>query len=135
MSEKERRSELGELKIANDVVGIIAGLAAIEVPGVAGMGGSIAGGIAEMLGHRNLSKGVKVDVGEHECVVDLSLVIEYGYSIPEVAQQIQENVKRTIEVMTGLDVIEVNLHVLGVHFPQEKKAEEVQVAPVAPRGK
>ncbi|MCK9526246.1 MAG: Asp23/Gls24 family envelope stress response protein [Limnochordia bacterium] len=133
MSETERRSELGEVKIANDVVGIIAGLAAVEVPGVAGMSGGIAGGIAEMLGHRNLSKGVKVEVGEHECVVDLFLIIEYGYSIPEVAQQIQENVKRTIEVMTGLDVMEVNLHVLGVQFPQEKKGEEAQVP--APRGK
>ncbi|HHT91380.1 MAG: Asp23/Gls24 family envelope stress response protein [Bacillota bacterium] len=133
MSENEGRRELGELKIANDVVGIIAGLATVEVPGVAGMSGGIAGGIAEMLGHRNLSKGVKVEVGEHECVVDLYVIIEYGYSIPEVAGQIQENVKRTIEVMTGLDVTEVNLHVLGVQFPQEKKSEEAP-AP-APRGK
>lgn len=134
MSEKERRYELGELKIANDVVGIIAGLAATEVPGVAGMSGGIAGGIAEMLGHRNLSKGVKVEVGEHDCVVDLYVIIEYGYSIPEVATQIQENVKRTIEVMTGLDVMEVNLHVLGVHFPQEKKGEDVPAIPTS-RGK
>lgn len=133
MSEKDRRGELGELKIANDVVGIIAGLAATEVPGVAGMSGGIAGGIAEMLGHRNLSKGVKVEVGEHECVVDLFVIIEYGYSIPEVAQQIQDNVKRTIEVMTGLDVMEVNINVLGVQFPQERKIEEVTVP--APRGK
>lgn len=135
MAEKERRGDLGDLKIANDVVGIIAGLAATEVPGVAGMSGGIAGGIAEMLGHRNLSKGVKVDVGEHECVVDLFVIIEYGYSIPEVAQQIQENVKRTIEVMTGLDVMEVNLHVLGVHFPQEKKGEEPQPSTATTRGK
>ncbi|HPT82951.1 MAG TPA: Asp23/Gls24 family envelope stress response protein [Limnochordia bacterium] len=134
MSENERRTELGDLKIANEVVGIIAGLAATEVPGVAGMSGGFAGGIAEMLGHRNFSKGVKVDVGQHECVVDLFVIIEYGYSIPEVARQIQENVKRAIEVMTGLDVMEVNLHVLGVQFPQEKKGEEEQQAP-APRGK
>jgi uncharacterized alkaline shock family protein YloU len=69
-------------------------------------------------------------------VVDLFVIIEYGYSIPEVAAQIQENVKRTIEVMTGLDVMEVNLHVLGVHFPQEKKGEEEpQPQPPAARGK
>ncbi|NLJ80381.1 MAG: Asp23/Gls24 family envelope stress response protein [Firmicutes bacterium] len=129
MSEQERRQELGELKIANEVVGIIAGLAATEISGVAGMSGGIAGGIAEMLGHRNLSKGVKVDVGEHECVVDLYLIIEYGHSIPKVAQEIQENVKRRIEVMTGLDVMEVNLNVLGVHFPQEKKEEVEQQQP------
>lgn len=133
--DEERRSGLGELKIANEVVGIIAGLAATEVSGVAGMSGGIAGGIAEMLGHRNLSKGVKVDVGEHDCIVDLYVIIEYGHSIPEVASQIQENVKRTIEVMTGLDVVEVNLHVLGVHFPQEKKKEEEIVETPAPRGK
>lgn len=127
MSERQRRGDLGDLKIANDVVGIIAGLAATEVPGVSGMSGGIAGGIAEMLGHRNLSKGVKVDVGEHQCIVDLYVIIEYGQSIPEVAQQIQENVKRTIEVMTGLDVMEVNIHVLGVHFPPQEKAEETEV--------
>ncbi len=134
MSEREGRVELGELKIANEVVGIIAGLAATEVGGVAGMSGGIAGGIAEMLGRRNLSKGVKVEVGEHECIVDLFLIIEYGYSIPEVAQQIQENVKKRIEVMTGLDVVEVNLNVLGVHFAEEKKSDEVSPQP-APRVK
>ncbi|NLJ75233.1 MAG: Asp23/Gls24 family envelope stress response protein [Firmicutes bacterium] len=129
MVEREKRNELGELKIANEVVGIIAGLAATEVSGVAGMSGGIAGGIAEMLGHRNLSKGVKVEVGEQQCAVDLFVIIEYGYSIPEVSHSIQDNVKRTIEVMTGLEVLEVNIHVLGVHFPQEKKVEEPQQPP------
>ncbi len=129
MSEKQQRGELGDLKIANEVVGIIAGLAATEISGVAGMSGGIAGGIAEMLGHRNLAKGVKVDLGEHQCIVDLSVIIQYGESIPKVAQQIQENVKRTIEVMTGLDVMEVNIHVLGgVNFPaQETVPEETTV--------
>ncbi len=127
MSEKQQRGELGDLKIANEVVGIIAGLAATEISGVAGMSGGIAGGIAEMLGHRNLAKGVKVDLGEHQCIVDLSVIIQYGESIPNVAQQIQENVKRTIEVMTGLDVMEVNIHVLGVHFPPQEKTEETTV--------
>ena len=98
MSENERRTELGDLKIAIEVVGIIAGLAATDVPGVAGMSGGIAVGIAEMLGHRNLSKGVKVDGGAHECVGDLFVIIEFCYSIPEVARQIQEDVKRAIEV-------------------------------------
>ncbi len=132
MAEQERRTDLGDVKIADEVVGIIAGLAATEIPGVAGMSGGIAGGIAEMLGHRNLSKGVKVEVGQAECAVDLFIIIEYGYNIPEVAQQIQENVKRTIEVMTGLTVVEVNLHVLGVHFPQEKKTEEPAPAKQTP---
>lgn len=124
MSEKLERDGLGEVKINPEVVGIIAGLAATEIPGVAGMSGGIAGGIAEMLGHRNLSKGVKTDLGEHQCVVDLSVIIKYGESIPEVARQIQENVKRTIEVMTGLDVMEVNINVHAVDFPPKESVEE-----------
>ena len=118
------RSELGDIRIANEVVGVIAGLAAVEVNGVAGMSGGIAGGIAEMLGRKNLSKGVKVEVGEAQAAVDLFVVVDYGVRIPEVAWQIQENVKRAIETMTGLEVVEVNVHVQGVHFQQEEKPEE-----------
>src|SRR5690554_7076067 len=104
MSENERRTELGDLKIANEVVGIVAGLAATEVEGVAGMSGGIAGGIAEMLGRKNLSKGVRVEVGEQEAAVDIFVIVDYGTRIPEVAWQIQENVKRAVETMTGLQV-------------------------------
>lgn len=125
MAETER-TELGELRIANEVVAIVAGLAATEVQGVAGMSGGIAGGIAEMLGRKNLSKGVRVEVGEEQAAVDLFVVVEYGVHIPTVAWNIQENVKRAIESMTGLQVVDVNVHVQGVHFPQneEEKPEE-----------
>lgn len=126
---EDNRMNLGELKIANEVVGIIAGLAATEVEGVAGMSGGIAGGIAEMLGRKNLSKGVKVEVNEHETLVDLFVIVNYGVSIPEVAKNIQENVKKAIEIMTGLDVTEVNIHVLGVHFPQPQ-IETEEISPV-----
>ena len=102
MPETKERTELGELRIANEVVGVIAGLAATEVEGVAGMSGGLAGGIAEMLGRRNLSKGVKVEVGEEQAAIDLFVVVEYGVRIPDVAWKIQENVKRAIEGMTGL---------------------------------
>ncbi|NLV92797.1 MAG: Asp23/Gls24 family envelope stress response protein [Firmicutes bacterium] len=128
----EARTDLGEVRVADEVVGIIAGLAASEVEGVAGMSGGIAGGIAELLGRKNLSKGVKVEVGEEEAAIDLFNVVEYGVRIPEVATNIQENVKQAIEGMTGLDVVEVNVHVLGVNFPQpqappppEEEREEV----------
>jgi len=131
---EEQRTSLGELKIANEVVGIIAGLAATEVEGVAGMSGGLAGGIAEMLGRKNLSKGVKVEVGEHEAAVDLYIIVNYGVSIPEVASNIQKNVKQAIEGMTGLDVVEVNVHVLGVNFPQQT-VEEPQPEPPQPRVK
>ncbi|MCL0067692.1 Asp23/Gls24 family envelope stress response protein [Peptococcaceae bacterium] len=114
-------NSLGSIKVADEVVGIIAGLAATEVPGVVGMSGGIGGGIAEILGRKNLSKGVKVEVGEKEAAVDLYVIIEFGMPIPEVAANIQKNVKESIEKMTGLSVVEVNIHVQGVHFPKEDK--------------
>ncbi|MDF2546469.1 Asp23/Gls24 family envelope stress response protein [Anaerosolibacter sp.] len=117
-------SDYGQIKIADEVVGIIAGLAATEVPGVAGMSGGIAGGIAEMLGRKNLSKGVKVEVGEKEAAVDMFIIVEYGIKIPDVSWQIQENVKKAVETMTGLKVIEVNIHVQGVNIEKENKEEE-----------
>ena len=90
--------------------------------------GGIAGGIAEMLGRKNFSKGVKVEVGEKEAAVDLYIIVKYGIRIPEVALATQENVKRAIETMTGLSVVEVNVHVQGVGFPEEEpKVEESRV--------
>lgn len=121
---QELKSELGAVRIANEVVGIIAGLAATEVPGVAGMSGGIVGGIAEMLGRKNLSKGVKVEVGERETAVDLFVVVNFGVRIADVATEVQSNVKRAVEEMTGLTVVEVNVHVQGVIFPEEPKEEE-----------
>ncbi|MEW6193336.1 MAG: Asp23/Gls24 family envelope stress response protein [Bacillota bacterium] len=118
---------MGAVRIANEVVGIIAGLAATEVPGVAGMSGGIAGGIAEMLGRKNLSKGVKVEVGEREAAIDLYVVVNYGERIADVASKIQSNVKKAVEEMTGLAVVEVNVHVQGVVFPEEAREEERRV--------
>lgn len=118
-------NELGSVKISEEVVSIIAGLAATEIKGVAGMSGGIVGGIAEMLGRKNLSKGVKVAVGEKEAAVDLYIIVEYGVKIPDVAWQIQENVKKAIETMTGLNVVEVNIHIQDVDMGKEPKEEEV----------
>ncbi len=112
--------DYGQIKIADEVVGIVAGLAATEVRGVAGMSGGFAGGISEMLGRKNLSKGVKVEVGEQETSIDLFIIVEYGAKIPEVAWQIQENVKSAVETMTGLNVVSVNIHVQGVNFESEE---------------
>ncbi|MFS8581224.1 MAG: Asp23/Gls24 family envelope stress response protein [Limnochordales bacterium] len=124
MSNAAERSDLGEIRIANEVVSIVAGLAATEVEGVAGMSGGIASGVAEMLGRKNLSKGVRVEVGEEQAAVDLSIIVDYGVRIPEVAWKIQENVKRAVESMTGLQVVEVNVHVQGVHFAQAEEQPE-----------
>lgn len=127
-------TDMGNIRIANEVIEIIAGLAATEVVGVAGMSGGVAGGIAELLGRKNLSKGVKVEVGQKQCAVDVSIVADYGVRIPEVAGEIQDNVKRAIESMTGLEVVEVNVHVLGVTFNKPAieevvKEEEPQLPP------
>lgn len=110
-------NSLGSIRIADEVVEVIAGLAASEVEGVVGMSGGLVGDLAHMLGrNKNLSKGVKVEVGEHEVAVDLFIVVEYGVSIPEVAFSVQEAVKEAIESMTGLKVVEANVHVQGVNF-------------------
>lgn len=128
-NELTKKDDLGKVQVADEVVAIIAGMAATEVQGIAGMSGGIAGGIAEMLGKKNLSKGVKVEVGETEAAVDLYIIVKYGARIPEIAINCQEGVKKAIESMTGLQVVEVNVHVQGVSFPEaeQKKEEEVRV--------
>jgi uncharacterized alkaline shock family protein YloU len=80
-----------------------------------------------MLGRKNLTRGVKVEVGERQAAVDLFLIVDYGVKIPEVAWRVQENVKKAIESMTGLDVVEVNIHVQGVKISGEEKEEEARV--------
>jgi uncharacterized alkaline shock family protein YloU len=117
---------LGAIRIADEVVEIIAGMAATEVEGVAGMSGGIVGDLAHMLGRsKNLSKGVKVEVGEQETAVDLYVIMDFGVSIPNVALKVQEAVKEAIETMTGLNVVETNVHVQGINFrtSAEPKAE------------
>jgi len=113
----------GSIKIADEVVGIITGLAATEIDGVAGMSGGLAGGLADMLGRKNLSKGVKVEVTDQSALVDVYVIINYGNSIPDVAWKIQDNVKQAIEGMTGLNVKAVNVHVQGVNFPEDEQEE------------
>jgi uncharacterized alkaline shock family protein YloU len=122
--------EQGEnsVRIADDVVGVIAGIAAMEVEGVAGMSGGFAAEVSErMLGKKNLAKGVKVQVGEKEALVDLYIVVEYGVRIPDVATRVQENVKRAVESMTGLEAIQINIHIQGVSFQSENRDDEVRV--------
>jgi uncharacterized alkaline shock family protein YloU len=119
--------ELGTVKISNDVVAVIAGLAASEVDGVVSMAGGIAEGWSELLGKKNLARGVKVEVGQKEAAVDLNVVVRYGCVIPEICAEVQQNVKRAIEIMTGLEVVEVNVHVTSVLFEQKDAAAEVRV--------
>ena len=111
-----------EIKIADDVVSVIAGKAVSEISGVAGMAGGFAGGISEAFsGKKNLSKGIKVDVGEKEVKIDVNIIVEYGARIPDIAFEIQNRVKKAVETMTGLTVTSVNVHVQGVNIPEEKE--------------
>ena len=103
------------IRIADDVIAVIAGVAVAEVQGVAVMSGGFAGGISEVLsGKKNLSKGIKVESGEKETRIDVNIIVEYGTRIPDVAFEIQNKVKVAVENMTGLKVVEVNVHVQGV---------------------
>jgi uncharacterized alkaline shock family protein YloU len=115
------------VKIADEVVGVIAGIAASEVEGVASMSGGVVSGFGEMLGKKSFSKGVKVEVGESQTALDLYVVMDYGIRIPDVARRVQENVKRAVESMTGLEVVEVNVHVAGVSFHTEARDDEVRL--------
>jgi uncharacterized alkaline shock family protein YloU len=127
MAEQEERNthklyekdKIGEVRIADEVVAIIAGLAATEVEGVDSMAGNVTNGIVSRLGMKNLSKGVKVDVTEEHVSVDLALNIKYGYSIPETSEKVQDKVKTAIENMTGLTVLDVNIKVAGVNVSEE----------------
>ena len=107
---------MGEVKIADEVVAIIAALAATEVEGVASMAGNITNELISKLGMKNLSKGVKVDVLEGVVTVALALNMNYDYSIVETSTKVQERVKSAIETMTGLEVADVNIKVAGVEM-------------------
>lgn len=114
------KEKLGEVQIADEVVAIIAGLAATEIDGVDSMAGNITNELVGKLGMKNLSKGVKVSVTEEHVSVDLSLNIKYGFSIPAVSEKVQDRVKTAIENMTGLTVLEVNVKIAGVNMEDNK---------------
>ena len=123
--ETETTEENEGIQISNDVIAVIAGVAVSEVQGVSSMAGGFAGGITEVFGKKNFSKGIKVDVEEKSVKIDVNIIVEYGARIPDVAFEIQNRVKKAVESMTGLTVPEVNVHVQGVNTEiQEKKNEE-----------
>ena len=113
-----KKKELGEVKIASDVVAAIAALAATEIDGVYSMAGNITNELIGKLGMKNLSKGVKILMEGGIVRVDMMVVVNYGYSIPEVSGQVQERVSQQIENMTGLSVSEVNVRIAGVKMEE-----------------
>lgn len=117
---KIKEDKIGEIRIADDVVSIIAGLAATEVEGVGSMAGNITNEIVAKTGIKNLSKGVHVDVIDGIVTVDLDLNIKYGYAIPEVSGNVQERVRTAIETMTGLTVGTINVRIASVDMGDNK---------------
>ena len=114
--DEEIKTDNEGIQISSDVVAVIAGVAVSEVRGVSGMSGGFAGGITEVLsGKKNLAKGIKVDINEDIAKIDVNIIVEYGSRIPDVAFEIQNRVKKSVENMTGLKVEEVNVHVQGVN--------------------
>ena len=119
--------ENNNIQISDDVVAVIAGMAASEVPGVAEMAGGFAGGISEVLsGKKNKAKGIKDDIQDKKVKIDVNIIVEYGSRIPDVAFEIQKRVKKSVENMTGLIANEVNVHVQGVVTVEEEKANKAE---------
>lgn len=115
------------IKISNEVVSTYAGIAVSEVEGVYGMAGGFAGLTEAISGKKNLSKGIKVEVGEKSTKIDVNIIVKYGARIPDVAYEIQTRIKKSVEAMTDLKVLEVNVHVQGVHKMDEKENTEENV--------
>ena len=111
---------IGTVKIADDVVAMIAAIAATEVDGVSSMAGNITNELMSKVGVNKLSKGVKVDVLQNNVTVDMALIMEYGYNIPATCQKVQEKVKAAIENMTGLNAVDVNIRIAGINMQKTK---------------
>ena len=131
VNKEAEKSENG-IEISNDVIAVIAGVAVSEVQGVASMSGGFAGGITEVLsGKKNMAKGTKVEKTENTAKIDVNIIVEYGSRIPDVAFEIQNRVKKSVEGMTGFKVEEVNVHIQGVNTDilKGEKVEEKESAP------
>ncbi|WP_418965708.1 Asp23/Gls24 family envelope stress response protein [Cetobacterium sp.] len=123
-------NELGNIKIADDVVKTISAKAAQDVSGVYKLAGGVADEVSKMLGKKRLTNGVKVEVGEKECSVEIYIIVEYGYQISEVAQNVQKSVLTAVSTMTGLKVVEVNVFVQDVKILTEEydeKHEDIEI--------
>lgn len=125
--EEQKRSELttemGAIRIADEVVSTVAGLAAMDIEGVASMSGGWGTDLVEKLGRKNLAKGIKVEVNNDETRIDIYIVVQFGYPIPEVAENVQKEVKLAVETMTGLKVTAVNVQVVAVQMKKQPEAE------------
>lgn len=121
-------NSIGKIEIAPEVIQIISGIAAASVEGVIGLSGGAAANINQLLGRKNLKKGIHVDLGE-QLTIDLSIMVQYGFNIPELGRKVQEEVKQAIENMTGLQVDQVSVRVNGIKMPANESGEENETNP------
>ncbi len=121
----ETTNAYGSIKIAEEAVASIVSLAAAQIKGVAAMSGSMAAGLTEKLGKKNLAKGVKVEINEQDVIVALNIFVEYGVKIPQLALDIQNEVRDTVQTMTGLKVKEVNIYVQGISFEHNESPDTI----------
>ena len=128
VSQETEEDEMSGLAVTDEVIAVVAGAAAMEIDTVADMSTGLAGDIVEVLGRRNLTKGVKILMNEDRAVIDLYVIVKYGHKISDVAWDIQEKVKESVENMTGVIVESVNIHVQGIYFSDfEQQAAELSV--------
>lgn len=117
---------LGKIEIAPEVIEVIAGIAASEIKGVATMRGNVVSGVVERLGKKNHGKGIRVDLSDNQIIIDVYCVLNFGVSIPKVAQMMQENIRQALLNMTGLQSDEVNIHVVNVNFDVDKNEQTTE---------
>ncbi len=116
-------SSLGKVEIAPEVIEVITGIASSEVDGISSMRGNFATGVVERFGKKSHGKGVKVELTENGILIDLFVVLNFGVSIPKVAQQLQDNIRQTLKNMTALEIDEINVHVVGIHMEGAEEGE------------
>lgn len=114
-------TEADSVRISPEVISVVAGLATGEIQGIAGMSGGIVGGIAEKLGRKDLSKGIKIHLEEDKVRIDMNIIVDLGVQIIEVANKLKQEVRGTVEKITGLKVTAINVHVLGINVPREQE--------------
>ena len=120
-------TELGNIKIADDVVKVVASKAATDVNGIYKLAGGVADEVNKILGKKRLTHGMKVEVGEKECSIEAYVVVEYGFPIPEVAVEVQEAIVKSVTELTGLKVVEVNIYVQDVKIREEESEETIEI--------
>ncbi|MEW6482221.1 MAG: Asp23/Gls24 family envelope stress response protein [bacterium] len=113
--------KIGEVKVSNEAIASIAGIAASKVDGVVGLSGGIRDGIVNILNLGQVTKGVRVEAGQEEVIVDISIIAKFGVKIFDVSFSVQEAVKKAIQEMTGLKVVEVNIFVEGVEIVEKEE--------------